>query len=87
MDTKHIVPKTVVVVKRRWHNPDIVSFIDNHDVGSQMELTDFLRALVDEVFDGRSRLLMLSKDEALSKVLSASSEIQNEMKQATIHVV
>jgi hypothetical protein len=87
MDTKQIKPKTVVVVKRKWHNPEVSAYITTEEVGSKMQLNDFLRALTEEVYGKRSRFYVLSKSEFLDKALVATDTIQADMKETTAHVV
>lgn len=87
MDTNHIKSKAVIVVKRRWHQPEILAYVNKNEVGAQMQIADFLRALADEVYGDRNRFFMLSKAEFLEKALDSADEIQNAMKETTAHVV
>lgn len=87
METNHIAPKTVAVVKRKWHQPEIHAFITKQEVGAQMEINDFVRALVDEMYGEKNRYLNLTKAEALSKALAAKETVLHEMKLVTSHVV
>ncbi len=87
MDAKQIKPKTVIVVKRKWHQPEILAYINQQEVGCQMLLTDFMRALTEEVYGDRTRFVLLSKSEFLDKVLSATSNIEGAMKETTAHIV
>ena len=86
MDTTKIEHKERVVVRRNWHSPEILAFISPAGVGASMDLNDFCRALVEEVFKDKARLLMLSKSDALAKVLEAKDNIMHEMKMTTTHV-
>jgi hypothetical protein len=87
MDTRNIVPKTVVVVKRMWHSPEIHAFIDQTAVGAHMDLNDYTRALIEQLFGDKSRLMMLSKADALAKIFEAKDTILAEMKTTTANVV
>jgi hypothetical protein len=87
MDTRHIQPKTVVVVRRKWHSPEIHAFIDKEEVGAKMDVQDFVKALVTEMYTGKNRFIMLSKDAASGMALSAADSILNEMKSTTGNVV
>ena len=87
METNHIIPKTVAVVKRKWHQPEIHAFINKQEVGSMMEMNDFIRALVDEMYGEKNRFFNLTKAEALAKALEAKETILREMKLTTSHVV
>lgn len=82
-----ITAKSRVVVRRLWHNPEIVAFIDTEAVGASMQVSDFVQCLIDELYGEKSTLLMLSKQAATVKLLLASEKIIHEMKQTTAHVV
>lgn len=87
MDTKHIAEKTAVVVKRMWHSPEVHAYINKESVGVVMSVDDFVRALVEQVFGDKTRLLMLTKSDAVVKALDAKDTILSEIKSATTHVV
>ena len=87
METKHIVPKSVAVVKRMWHQPEIHAFITPKEVGAHMDTNDFVRALVEEMYGEKNRFLNLTKAEALAKLLEAKEKVLQEMKLVTSHVV
>lgn len=86
MDTSQIKPKAVFVVKRMWNNPEIRAYIDKHEVGAQMQLSDFLRALTEEVYGSRNRFAMLSKAEFFDKISQAADSVQIAMKETTAHI-
>ena len=52
-----------------------------------MDLTDFVRCLVTEMYGEKNRFLALSKAEATSKLLEAASLVLAEMKTTTAVVV
>jgi hypothetical protein len=87
MDTRQIKSKAVVVVKRRWHYPEIIAYVNTEEVGSQMQLSDFIRALAEEVYGDRNRFVLLSKAEFLQKALTAADNVQSAMKETTANVV
>jgi hypothetical protein len=87
MDTSQIKPKAVFVVKRMWHNPEIRAYIDKKEVGAQMQINDFVRALTEEVYGNKSRLFLLSKAEFFDKVSRATNNVQDAMKETTAHIV
>jgi hypothetical protein len=87
MDIKHITPKTVIVVTRRWHRPEVLAYVNQAEVGAQMPVSDFIRALAEEVYGDRNRFVMLSRSEFLDKSLAAADSILATMKETTTHVV
>ncbi len=87
MDTRNITPKATIVVKRRWHQPEVLAYVNQNEVGAQLPVSDFLRALVEEVYGNRNRYVLLSKSEFLDKSLAASDSILAAMKETTANVV
>ena len=87
MEISHITPRSRVVVRRRWHLPEIHAFVTPEEVGASMDLTDFVRCLVTEMYGEKNRFLALSKAEATSKLLEATSLVLAEMKTTTAVVV
>lgn len=87
MDPNHITPRAKVVVSRRWHSPEIMAFVTKENVGAGMELSDFIRALVSDMFGDKNRMIMLSKGDVTASLLEASDSILQAMKDATVHVV
>jgi len=87
MTTRNITPKAVIVVKRRWHHPEVLAYVNQAEVGAQMPVSDFMRALAEEVYGERNRYVMLSKSEFLDKTLSAADAILAAMKETTANVV
>lgn len=79
--------KTRVVVRRRWHSPDIEAFADDVEVGARMKLTDFIECIVSEMYGTKGQFLMLSKQAAAVKLHAAAEIVIREMKQTTAHVV
>lgn len=87
LDTSLIEEKTVVVVRRLWHRPEIHAFISSEEIGAKMDLNDFIQALVEEIFDKKKRLWLLDRNEALGKAVRGATAIIDEMKNATGNVV
>ncbi len=87
MDTRHITPKATIVVKRRWHQPEVLAYVNQNEVGAQLPVSDFLRALAEEVYGDRNRYVLLSKSEFLDKSLTAADAILAAMKETTANVV
>lgn len=87
MNTNNIVPKTFVSIKRMWHSPEIHAFIDHAEVGAKMEITDFVRALVEEIHGEKNRFFMLKKSDTLQSALAGADRILTEMKKETGKVV
>lgn len=85
-DPRNLPSRNKVIVRRRWHSPEIHAFIDSTQVGASIDLQDFVRALVDEIFGEKNRMMLPTKAAVLEKALLASDEILLELKQATQHV-
>ena len=87
MDTKNIQNKTVVTVRRKWHLPEIHAFISNEEVGAKMDVYDFIKAVIIEMYGEKNRMLMLSKDAAIGLAVTSADSVITEMKQSTSMVV
>lgn len=87
MDTKQITPKATIVVKRRWHQPEVLAYVNQTEVGAMMPVQDFIRALAEDVYGDRNRFVMLSRSEYLDKTLAAADGILAAMKETTANVV
>jgi putative NADH-flavin reductase len=72
-----------VVVSRQWNHPQITAFLDVKEVGAQIDLDDFLLAMLDEI--GKPTYIM-TREQLKAKVMAAKDEILSEMKRATAHV-
>jgi len=83
----NIRPRTAVVVKRMWHSPEIHAFVDHKEVGAMMEITDFVRALVEEIYGDKQRLPFATKADVLSRAMTGTDRIMTAMKTTTAHVV
>jgi len=75
--------KDSVIISRMWHNPAIRSFMTNKHVGSEMELDDFLKAVLAIV---GSPTMLMTKKQLEDRVMAAKEQVLNEMKKATVHV-
>jgi len=76
--------KTKLVVSRKWHQPTIETFISTDEVGSQIDLADFLTALVEHI---GNPTLLVSKNALAKKVQEASDAVLDEMRRTTVHIV
>jgi hypothetical protein len=72
-----------VVVSRQWHNPQITAFIDAKEVGAEIDLDDFLLAILAIV--GKPTYIM-TREQLKTKVMAAKDEVITELKKATVHV-
>ncbi len=75
--------KGIVVVSRKWASPAIAVTVTSKDISMEMDLTEFLRTLVD--ITGNPTLLV-TKAQHLKKLNEASEQIIEEMKRASTHV-
>jgi hypothetical protein len=71
-----------VVVSRQWHKPIINVFIDAKEIGSEIELDDFLLAMLDVV--GKPTY-MFTREQLKKAVFAAKEQIIQELKKATVH--
>lgn len=76
--------KTKVVTSRKWHQPQIETFLSAEEVGAKMELADFLIAVVEHI---GSPAMLLTKSALQAKVQEASDAVLDELRKATIHIV
>jgi hypothetical protein len=72
-----------VVVSRQWHNPQINVFVDAKEVGSEIDLDDFILAMLEIV--GKPTYIM-TREQLKTKVFAAKQTIVEELKKATVHV-
>ena len=75
--------KEAVIISRQWHNPAIRSYMTKKDVGAEMELDDFLKAVLEIV---GSPTFTMTKNQLANKIFAAKEQILVEMKKATVHV-
>lgn len=73
-----------VIVSRKWHQPEIRTFVSIDQVGSEISLDDFLQAMVEHM---GNPTLLVTKNALQSKVQQASIAVLDEMRKATIHIV
>ena len=73
--------KTHVIIARHWHKPEITSAIRYTDLGArisiEMDLEDFIRAVVHELANDRWALRTTTFE---SRVLAASETVLERMK-------
>jgi hypothetical protein len=72
-----------VVVGRKWHKPDIYTRLDKEGIDLQMELDDFVLALLDEL--GSPTMIMTRAQlkarvhQAVEKVVSGIKDVSREV--------
>lgn len=71
--------KTRVVVSRKWQQPAIEAFVSDEEIGANMDLNDFIQALVQELDPANTDLA--------EQLKFASIAVLDEMKKATISVL
>lgn len=76
--------KRVVVTSRKWHQPQVEAFVTLDAVGAQVDLTDFIEAVIHEV---GNPTLLVTKKQLHDKVSAAIEEVLSEMKSHTAKVV
>jgi hypothetical protein len=76
--------KTKLIVSRKWHQPQIETFLSNEEVGASMELTDFIQALSEHI---GNPTLLITKGALAQKLQQASDAVLDEIRRATIHIV
>ena len=75
--------KEAVVISRQWNNPTIHAYMTVKDVGSEMELDEFLKTILEIV---GSPTFTMTKNQLATKIFAAKDQIVVEMKKATVHV-
>lgn len=75
--------KEAVVISRQWNNPTIRAYMTVKDVGSEMELNEFLKTILEIV---GSPTFTMTKNQLANKIFEAKNQILVEMKKATVHV-
>lgn len=75
--------KETLIVSRQWNSPTIRVFMNQKEVGAEMDIKEFLEALVVNV---GNPTLLVTKTQMLNKLNEATEAIVIEMKRATIHV-
>ena len=87
LEKHHVSSRAMVVVSRKWHEPKITAFINYTEVGAMMDLEDFAKVVIEEVYaPGRKRLVFLSKVELQDRFTKAITKALDEMKAKTSHV-
>lgn len=73
-----------IITSRKWHNPEIETFITTAEVGASISLDDFIEAVVADI---GNPTMLLTKAALKAKLEEASARVLHEMKLATTHVV
>ncbi len=76
--------KSIVTISRLWNSPEIKSFMSHQEVGSSMDLDDFLESLVEHIGNPTT---LVTKKQFLAKLKWAAEAVKVEMKDKTKHVV
>jgi hypothetical protein len=76
-------PVNKVVVSRQWNHPQITAFLDAKEVGAEIDLNDFLTAMLEII--GKPTYIM-TREQLKTKVFAAKQTILEELKKATVHV-
>lgn len=75
--------KEMVVVSRKWKNPEITAFVSQEQVGAKMDLQAFLGTLVEGI---GNPTFYVTKAQLMAKMCDVSEQIIQEMKQSTRNV-
>lgn len=70
-----------VRISRKWHFPEIAIKVTNHEIGIEMELADFIRALAAEIGNPAG---ILTRAQLLAKLEAAAELVTVSMKRETI---
>jgi hypothetical protein len=75
--------KETLIVSRQWNCPAIRVFMNQKEVGAEMDIKEFLEALVENV---GNPTFLVTKAQMLNKLNEAAEAVIVEMKRATIHI-
>ena len=75
--------KTKITTSRKWKQPNITTFVSEEEVGAEMDINDFIHALIEELGDPQK----IKKHELQSKLETAVQAIIHEMKSKVVHVL
>ena len=76
--------KAIVTIIRKWNNPTIHVWASDEEIGMQMDLIDFVKALAAEV---GSPTMVLTKKQLLDKMLAGMIAIELEVKSKTLEIM
>ena len=76
--------KSVLTVSRQWHNPNILVWVNDEEIGMGMKLSDFMIALAKEI---GNPALLLTNSQLLTKLNTAASNITEGMKAQSSQVM
>jgi hypothetical protein len=74
--------KTVVVVSRYWHQPEIVVGIDHQQIRLELSVEDFCKALVRTI---RHPAMLATRSGLEEQLLAATKEVLEQVKEASVH--
>lgn len=72
------------VIGRKWNNPSIYTYVNAEQIEMQLDLADFINALVEEA---GSPALTMTKSGLKAKLLEAAEKVCTEVKKASREVV
>ena len=72
--------KERVITLRKWNDPQITTFVTREEIGSKMEIDEYLESLVAQL---TNIPLVFTKATLLEKLTTAHKAVANEMKVAT----
>lgn len=75
--------RTKIITSRKWHSPAIEAFVTNDEIGAQLDVQDFLAAVVEEL---GNPTFVVTKASLLARLSTASDAVLKELREATAHV-
>lgn len=76
--------KERVITLRKWNDPQITAFVTREEIGSKMEIDEYLESLVAQL---TNIPLVFTKATLLEKLTTAHKAVANEMKVATKFII
>lgn len=75
--------KRAIVVSRKWKELQIEAFMSNEEVGAKTDLTQFMKAVADQM---GSPTFVMTRAQLLQKLLDATELVVKELKDGTRYV-
>lgn len=75
--------KRAIVVSRKWKELQIEAFMSNEEVGAKTDLTQFMKAVADQM---GSPTFVMTRAQLLQKLLDATEVVVKELKDGTRYV-
>jgi hypothetical protein len=76
--------RDLVTIKKKWNNPEIHLWVNNDEIGMQIELWDFIEALKEEL---KSPALIFTRAELGNNINIAVERVLEEIKKESTKVV